>query len=314
MTSARVPETPLPEVGDSGEEAHALISKRFQEHTDIEIEKGNRLQASEKIWASVAHALKAVAEDRGWRNESHSDLNAISSQLGRESRSERSFRNYYNSVNFMHHNFYENDIQWDDIALAQQDAQEFIAILEDIRQKPPRPFTPRNRSDQNRLARLLDREPPRRSSQGQITAHYNRVFPLGVQDVNGFSPNYGYEPPDGGDSGGSGGNPPMPPRGNSPSGGQCRPRPSNPVLTTETVSALGQSPSDTGLKLVGEDVEIEMSSPSPSERRTTRESSARYSGSPGQRSKSGRVPRGRPNSRRNAPAEIRSFARRAKPR
>lgn len=66
MTQERkAPQTPLPPVGEDDEKAHAQISVRFPEHTVIAIENDNRLQASEKVWGTVAHALKAVAEQRG---------------------------------------------------------------------------------------------------------------------------------------------------------------------------------------------------------------------------------------------------------
>lgn len=64
--------TPLPAVGENDEKAYTQMSDRFKEHTVIEIEKENRLQASEKVWGSVSHALKAVAEQRGWQGDTHS--------------------------------------------------------------------------------------------------------------------------------------------------------------------------------------------------------------------------------------------------
>ena len=69
-----VPDTELLPVGMDNEEAHFSMSTRCREHIDIESDKGNRLQASENIWKSVAHALKAVAEQRGWEHDSHSKL------------------------------------------------------------------------------------------------------------------------------------------------------------------------------------------------------------------------------------------------
>ena len=108
MTQQQVPSTPLPQVGASNETAHADMSQRFQEHTLIEIQKGNRLQASEKIWASVAHALKAVAENRGWQNNSHFLLQSIAVQLGHESGRHGEYRNHYDRAAAMHRNMYEN--------------------------------------------------------------------------------------------------------------------------------------------------------------------------------------------------------------
>ena len=73
----RKPQTPLPPVGEDDEKAHAQISVRFTEHTVIEIENEKRLQASEKVWEKVAHALKAVAEQRGWEHKGPLKLRAV---------------------------------------------------------------------------------------------------------------------------------------------------------------------------------------------------------------------------------------------
>ena len=105
MTTHKVPETPVPEPGQSDEAAHAAISQRFREHSVIEIEKGNRLQASEKIWAAVAQQLKALAEDRGWANDSHGHLGDIAWQLYRET-SDRRIMDWFRNVESMHTNFY----------------------------------------------------------------------------------------------------------------------------------------------------------------------------------------------------------------
>ncbi len=136
MTTQKVPETPLPEPGDSGEAAHAAISQRFREHSVIEIEKGNRLQASEKIWAAVAHQLKSLAEDRGWANDSHGHLRDIAWQLYRETRDDR-IRLLFRSVESMHTNFYENEETWDDVEAVWFDAEELVELLASLRDRPP---------------------------------------------------------------------------------------------------------------------------------------------------------------------------------
>ena len=62
------PNTPLPEPGFTPPAEHIQIRHRFWEkHRPIEMGKRNRWQASEKIWGSVAHAVNAIAKDRGWR-------------------------------------------------------------------------------------------------------------------------------------------------------------------------------------------------------------------------------------------------------
>ena len=153
------------------------MSTRCQEHIDIEIDKGNRLQASEKIWTLVAHALKAVAEQRGWEHDSHSKLAYVARRLETESakasfrtrrvREQRAtaFVNHYTIAESMHSNFYENGCDWTDIEAAQADAQEFIAKLDTFWDKPLGSFTIRTNADQRRIARLLGIDMGRRTDE-----------------------------------------------------------------------------------------------------------------------------------------------------
>ena len=51
---------------------HAEMSRRLIQQAHYELEqKGDRAQASEKAAGAVAHAIKAIGEDRQWRHGSH---------------------------------------------------------------------------------------------------------------------------------------------------------------------------------------------------------------------------------------------------
>ena len=74
-------ETPLPPPRENQPPAaHIDISTRFwQDHLPIELDNGNRLQASEKIWGSVAHTIIAIGKQRGWKvGKSHGTLSVSS--------------------------------------------------------------------------------------------------------------------------------------------------------------------------------------------------------------------------------------------
>ena len=60
--------TPLPLPDSNDVDDHIAISRRFIDHARDELDRGNRLQASEKIWGAAAHALKAIAIQRGWNH------------------------------------------------------------------------------------------------------------------------------------------------------------------------------------------------------------------------------------------------------
>ena len=148
--------TPLPLPGSNDIDDHIAISHRFIDHAREELDRGNRLQASEKIWGAAAHALKAIAIQRGWNHSQHQNIQRIAIQLGNEfGRSD--FETRVRLANAFHVNFYENAEEADSIVKAINEMEEFVADLEEVRFSDPRPFTVRNQSDKNRLQHLLGR-------------------------------------------------------------------------------------------------------------------------------------------------------------
>ena len=228
------PNSPLPAPGENPSPYdHVRISRRFwDEHLPMELDKDNRLQAAEKIWGSVAHAIIAIGKQRGWKvGKTHGDLAAVVVQLGAEldaangiaadaPKGDRErFRLLLSSVNGVHDNFYRNDQDEDRIDYAAGDAAALLSRLEPLRDTPAQPFTPRPGPDQRRLARLLDMPPPakndsREQQNRERMAQLNRWFPPGKTDANGFSPNYGYQRPETSDDD----NGDAPPAARSPSG------------------------------------------------------------------------------------------------
>ncbi len=128
-------------------ENHAEVSERFLRRAIAEFENGDLPQASEKAWGAVAHYLKAAAKFRGWRNNSHSDLSDIATDLAHETTNPRIVRRLYRSVEALHQNFYED--RWADqlVSDAIGDAQELISRLENRTgpEASPRPSQARRR-------------------------------------------------------------------------------------------------------------------------------------------------------------------------
>lgn len=199
-----VPGIPLPEPGDNSWEDLAQISERFRQHTAIEIKKGNRLQASEKVWASVAYSIAAVAEQRGWEYNSHHLKREVAWQVGTEIADANSsfdpspeskeqmvkhredfledFFKTYDRARLLHYNFRQNDLGWPDIEAGQKMAGTFLKQLAEFREKEYSQFTPITEDDQRRLARLNGlnaglRKFRRRSGQKR---YLNDHFPLYV--------------------------------------------------------------------------------------------------------------------------------------
>lgn len=72
-----------------------------------ELDEGDLVQASEKLWGAAAQAVKAVAERRGWKHSSHRGLTEVVSRLSRET-GDRELLAAWSVATGHHFNFYEN--------------------------------------------------------------------------------------------------------------------------------------------------------------------------------------------------------------
>ena len=158
-------ELPPPRSNDI--DAHAAMSHRFIDQARDELRRGDRLQASEKLWGAAAHALKAVAIQRGWQHTEHRNIHSIAIQLGNEF-GRPDFETKIHVANSFHINFYENVEEEDSIRWAIGEVESLVADLEEVRSSEPRPFTVANESDRNRVAHLLGL---RRSERPSIGSH-----------------------------------------------------------------------------------------------------------------------------------------------
>ncbi len=174
--------TALPEPGSATSEDYAAISRRFVAHARDELIRGNRLQASEKVWGAANYALKAVAVQRGWRHRGQRNVFAVADQLAAE-RNRPAFKEYLMLARAIHFNFYENDLEATDIEDGIDSVEQYIADLDAVRAAPPEPFRISDERDRNRIARLVGRTFP-------IGAHSEGGFaqPLGPDDEGGASP------------------------------------------------------------------------------------------------------------------------------
>ena len=89
---------------DSSPQKYAELSQRLIQQAERELQSGDLMQASEKIWGSVAHAVKAVAAQRDWNHINHARLWDISGQIADE-QGRPDFRARFRSADSMHMNF-----------------------------------------------------------------------------------------------------------------------------------------------------------------------------------------------------------------
>ena len=109
-------------------ESHEVHSQRLLSHAREMLAAGDRLQASEKIWGAVAHAVKALADERGWPYLVHQDAGVITSYIA-EQAGNHDIETYFAAVENLHRNFYEDVWELDVIARRLGVAEQLLVLL-----------------------------------------------------------------------------------------------------------------------------------------------------------------------------------------
>ena len=111
---------------------HKQTSQRFIQQAAIELADNDLLQSSEKTWGAAAHAVKSIAERRGWQHDTHSRLfTAISRILAETGRHE--IRRLFRAANNSHKNFYEGWMSGQEVEDNITEVTELVAILDTVR-------------------------------------------------------------------------------------------------------------------------------------------------------------------------------------
>ncbi len=122
---------------------HAEISRRMILQANYELDHlGDRVQASEKAAGAVAHAIKAIGEDRQWRHGSHNLRREIMALMAAEY-GNAALATLQQYADHFHDNFYEDRLyDWH----LRQDLDVVTSLLEhllEIRERGPNPgFVP----------------------------------------------------------------------------------------------------------------------------------------------------------------------------
>ncbi len=134
---------------------HVEMSHRFLDHAQSELNAGRRLQASEKVWGAVSHALSAIGKQRGWKHETEFDAHDISSQMGIEYGRSHEFGAGYVTAFHQHKSFHRNLDMDEDIQVSIDLTRDYVAALDSVRELPAKPVTIASKTQQDRLGRLL---------------------------------------------------------------------------------------------------------------------------------------------------------------
>ena len=110
---------------------HLAISHRFRDQGLAEVESGDLLQGSEKLWGAAAHAVKAAAEQRGWKHNGHFYLHKVIKELVLVTGDER-LDVWFQAANRLHVNFYENTLDANEIDERAQAVIDLVDVINAI--------------------------------------------------------------------------------------------------------------------------------------------------------------------------------------
>jgi hypothetical protein len=111
------------------EDTYATTSRLLLAQAKEELEKEDLRQASEKVWGAAAQMVKAAAERRGWRHDTHRRLFEIVARLSQETGDE-DIRRFIQSASALHFNFYESIYPREIIERSLQDVEDLTSRLE----------------------------------------------------------------------------------------------------------------------------------------------------------------------------------------
>ena len=162
------------------------ISRHLLQQAQTELDKGDILQASDKVWGATAHAVKSVCQRMGWNHHAHNHISAavnyIASQFERDD-----MRLSFGYLEALHANYYEHQRGADEIRTGISNASFFIRELTalPLNQLPAdrSHLSPLERQDQERRIRMLTRKNPY-SHGPQLSAEEAAALPPVIPEPN----------------------------------------------------------------------------------------------------------------------------------
>ena len=112
---------------------HIRTAREFLEKAELEFAAGDELQASEKLWGAVSHAVIAVSLERGWRCHKHRYLKIAVKRLANET-GNANLVNEFSEGEKLHANFYHGFMlgasYHNEIATASSFVDHILALLD----------------------------------------------------------------------------------------------------------------------------------------------------------------------------------------
>ena len=110
---------------------HMDTSRMMMGQAAADLAKGDSLKASEKGWGAAAHAVKAIAEGRGWQHKDMADLFKVAHELAYEM-GRPEIRTLFKVAGGLHTNIYEGWLGDDYVAYSLADVRLLLAMLDEV--------------------------------------------------------------------------------------------------------------------------------------------------------------------------------------
>ena len=137
------------------------ISRWLLKHAQEQLERGDTIQASEKVYGAMSHAVKSCGELRGWNHYNHYRVGLIIDHL-REEWDAPELSTGYLAIKALHDNYFEYEMTTVQVQSGIDAARQVVEKLEEIRQSDSRPLSSQslNGEQRRRLTQLM--QPPSR--------------------------------------------------------------------------------------------------------------------------------------------------------
>ena len=137
------------------------ISRWLLKHAQQQLELGDTIQASEKVYGAMSHAVKSYGELRGWNHYNHYRVGLIIDQL-REEWDAPELSTGYLAIKALHDNYFEYEMTTVQVQSGIDAARQMVEKLEEIRQSDPRPLSSQSLSGEQRRRLTQLMQPPSR--------------------------------------------------------------------------------------------------------------------------------------------------------
>ena len=125
------------------------LSQRLLKHAQEQLDLGDTVQASEKAYGAVSHAVKSCAELRGWNHYNHHRVGLVLDQL-RDEENDPSLTEGHDAIESLHKNFFEHEMEVTRVKDRVDTARNLIDKLESLRARGPRPLISSTLSQEQR--------------------------------------------------------------------------------------------------------------------------------------------------------------------